>query len=246
MVVLKRNDVGDATHINFRTNTPFLVQDSKEYFYLNNKWILSDSVNDLKPIEKKEMKEFLVTYDNKWTLRLLDSDTEENSYRVAVPSGAIEARLNKAGSLNFIRADGSWMNKATHGEWFGARDHRCHAIVWQRSETEYLMRDNKLLESITELKIGETVKVTIDELKDRVGGEESKYSHYRKDISHLEVLDVYRVLELYNVTNPCVQHAVKKLLCSGQRGLKDSDRDINEAIDSLQRYNEMRIEDENE
>ena len=89
----------------------------------------------------------------------------------------------------------------------------------------------------------ETVKVKFDEL-DNCVGDELKYSHYRKDVSHLDVLDVYRVLELFDVTNPCLQHAVKKLLCSGQRGVKDSDKDIHEAIDSLQRYVEMRIEDE--
>lgn len=78
------------------------------------------------------MKEFLVNHNGKWTLQLLDADTEENSYRVAVPDGAIEARLNKSGSLNFIRADGCWMNRLTHGEWRGARSHDCHELIWQR------------------------------------------------------------------------------------------------------------------
>lgn len=98
-----------------------------------------------------------------------------------------------------------------------------YVMVWQRSETEFLMQG----------KNGERLMESVGQVK---------HSHYKKDISHLKTLDVYRVLELFNVTDPCIQHAVKKLLCSGQRGLKDSDRDINEAIDSLQRYNEMRIE----
>ena len=53
----------------------------------------------IKPIEKKEMKEFLVNHDNKWTLQLLDSDTEENSYRVAVPSGVDWAYKNTRGKI---------------------------------------------------------------------------------------------------------------------------------------------------
>ena len=41
------------------------------------------------------------------------------------------------------------------------------------------------------------------------------HEHYFKDVTHLKTIDVYRVLDLFGVLNPCVQHAVKKLLCSG-------------------------------
>lgn len=70
-----------------------------------------------------------------------------------------------------------------------------------------------------------------------------KHSHYFKDVSNLQRIDVYRVLELFEVTNPCLQHAIKKLLVAGGRGAKSTDKDIREAIDSLQRYIEMRNED---
>lgn len=73
----------------------------------------------------------------------------------------------------------------------------------------------------------------------------NKHPHYHKDVCHLETIDVYRVLALFNVTDPCIQHAVKKLLVAGGRGAgKDIDKDIQEAIDSLQRFQEMRAEDE--
>lgn len=39
------------------------------------------------------------------------------------------------------------------------------------------------------------------------------HEHYFKNVEHLKTVDVYRVLDLFNVTNPCVQHAIKKLLC---------------------------------
>ena len=68
------------------------------------------------------------------------------------------------------------------------------------------------------------------------------YDHYFKDVSHLKVIDIYRILELYEVTNPCVQHAVKKLLCSGKRGVKDANNDIKEAFATLDRYLEMQVE----
>lgn len=72
-----------------------------------------------------------------------------------------------------------------------------------------------------------------------------KHSHYRKDVSHLDTIDVYRVLRLFGVTDPCLQHAAKKLLCAGQRGAKSQDQDIQEAIDTLHRYQEMQKEDAN-
>lgn len=71
------------------------------------------------------------------------------------------------------------------------------------------------------------------------------HEHYFKDVSHLKTIDVYRVLDLFNVTNPCVQHAIKKLLCKGIRGVKDERRDVEEAVSSLVRYLEMQTEDEN-
>jgi hypothetical protein len=69
------------------------------------------------------------------------------------------------------------------------------------------------------------------------------HAHYYKDVSHLQKVDVYRVLELYNVTNPCIQHAVKKLLCAGVRGAKGTERDLIEAIDSITRALDMIAED---
>ena len=73
---------------------------------------------------------------------------------------------------------------------------------------------------------------------------EQNHDHYFKDVTHLKTIDVYRVLDLFGVSNPCVQHAVKKLLCSGQRGVKDTRQDVQEAITSLVRCLEMQTEDE--
>lgn len=70
------------------------------------------------------------------------------------------------------------------------------------------------------------------------------HDHYFKDVSSLQRVDVYRVLRLFEVTDPCIQHAVKKLLVAGGRGSKGVDKDIQEAIDSLVRWQEMRKEDE--
>jgi hypothetical protein len=71
-----------------------------------------------------------------------------------------------------------------------------------------------------------------------------KHSHYFRDVRHLSEVDVYRVLALFNVTDQAIGHAVKKLLVAGGRGAgKNIGRDIAEAVDTLQRWQEMRAED---
>lgn len=73
---------------------------------------------------------------------------------------------------------------------------------------------------------------------------ENKHPHYYKNVAHLKSIDVYRVLERFGVTNPSIQHAIKKLLVAGGRGAgKDCDQDVQEAINSLVRFQEMRLED---
>ena len=66
---------------------------------------------------------------------------------------------------------------------------------------------------------------------------------YIVDISKYNKLDIYRILKLYEVNDPCLQHSIKKLLCAGKRGVKNQTQDINEAILSLKRFVEMQGED---
>lgn len=73
-----------------------------------------------------------------------------------------------------------------------------------------------------------------------------KYPHYYVDVSHLEYIDVYRVLRLFKIKDPEIAHAVKKLLACGLRGFKDSHKDVLEAIDTLKRWIEINGEDANE
>lgn len=70
-----------------------------------------------------------------------------------------------------------------------------------------------------------------------------KHSHYHRSVQHLDTIDIYRILQLYGVTDACIQHAVKKLLCAGQRGAKAQEQDVQEAIDTLTRHQQMQGED---
>ena len=70
-----------------------------------------------------------------------------------------------------------------------------------------------------------------------------EHNHYFKPCPY-DTLDVYRVISIFGVTDPCIQHALKKLLCSGVRGHKDQSKDIQDVIDTLKRWKQMRCEDD--
>lgn len=63
-------------------------------------------------------------------------------------------------------------------------------------------------------------------------------SVYSRKINGVNI-DVYDVLNGFNVTCPATQHAIKKLLCAGQRGNKDFNQDLREADISIHRAIEL-------
>lgn len=69
--------------------------------------------------------------------------------------------------------------------------------------------------------------------------EARKHSHYFKDVSGVDRIDVYAVLRLFEVTDPCLQHIVKKALCAGKRGAKDWAKDVQEIADTANRLIEL-------
>lgn len=70
-----------------------------------------------------------------------------------------------------------------------------------------------------------------------------KYPHYFKRIPEgMTHLDVYAVLQLFGVTDQATGHAIKKLLVPGVRGTKSKAQDIQEAIDTLERWKQLNKE----
>lgn len=55
-------------------------------------------------------------------------------------------------------------------------------------------------------------------------------------------IDVYDVLQAFEVTNPALQHLIKKALCAGLRGHKDRQQDLQDIIDSAHRAIELEKE----
>lgn len=58
-------------------------------------------------------------------------------------------------------------------------------------------------------------------------------------------VDAYRICRLYNVNDHAIYHAIKKLIRSGD-GEKSIEEDVEEAIMSLERWQEMEKEDRDE
>jgi hypothetical protein len=48
------------------------------------------------------------------------------------------------------------------------------------------------------------------------------------------IVDVYRVLNAFPSSSPEIDHALKKLLAPGKRGVKDELQDLKEAIQSIE------------
>lgn len=85
----------------------------------------------------------------------------------------------------------------------------------------------------------ERISFWFEDLPEQDEQERRKHSHYFKDVSNLDEIDVYAVLTLFEVNDPCIAHAAKKLLCTGNRGHKDFETDVQDALDSLVRWKEL-------
>ncbi len=107
-----------------------------------------------------------------------------------------------------------------------------------------------IIKSLAELDSSQDLKLSVQVLDDQpeaqvidppILGNQSgrKHSHYFKDVSGIDQIDVYAVLRLFEVTDPCLQHIVKKALCAGKRGAKDWAKDVQEIADTAQRLIEL-------
>lgn len=64
------------------------------------------------------------------------------------------------------------------------------------------------------------------------------YDKYNRPCKGVTI-DVYDVLVAFNVTNPALQHLIKKALAVGERGHKDKNEDLNDILASAKRAIEL-------
>ena len=63
----------------------------------------------------------------------------------------------------------------------------------------------------------------------------------KNDKSVTATVDVYSVLQAFQVQNPALQHLIKKALCAGLRGHKNKEMDLQDIIDSAVRAKQLEI-----
>lgn len=71
------------------------------------------------------------------------------------------------------------------------------------------------------------------------GKKENKYNRQCKGVT----VDVYDVLKAFEVTDPALQHLIKKALCAGLRGHKNKEQDLIDILDSAKRALELYHDD---
>lgn len=69
-----------------------------------------------------------------------------------------------------------------------------------------------------------------------------KHNHYFRDCPY-DKIDVYRIIDIFEITDPAAQHILKKCIATGKRGHKDEKRDWQDILDSAQRRLDMIAED---
>lgn len=166
------------------------------------------------------MREYLFKYNDQYTLvELSKEDAESNPEQyIEVPSGANCAILGSENNIYFWKSNsfigGSRVNWVDMGigydaEWY-LKESKGSKLIWQRPTKP------------------EELPFIDDETQ-------QKHSHYFKDVSDVAQIDVYDVLLRFGVTDPCLQHIVKKALCAGNRGHKDFKLDLQDIADTAQR-----------
>lgn len=165
--------------------------------------------------------EYLNPYD--WSLHVInpDNDAVPEDW-VLVPEGAVAA-TNSKGFLLFWKSYDSM-------DCFDTTDPR-HWKIGVLNLRRYLkcFHDSQVVWQ----------RHTQPEPLPFVDDDSVAHNHYFKDVSKLESIDVYQILKLFEVTDPCLQHIVKKALCAGQRGHKDFQHDLQDIFDTAKRALEI-------
>ena len=255
LVVLKRNDISDATHENSHGQS--LLKVSNGWYIFNTlldvwEWngeYLGYQPIKLKPITKEPvMKEYLNKLeDGTYKLVVLDSVADGVEGLIEIPEGAFA--MSRGIGFYKMRGD-EIMVKHPDAAWRKSAYEKISTIkglAWQRETLNDKIASAEVarqefigvpFSDLPAFNFG-----AVDDFVESNVEQGAKHSHYKKDISHLDTLDIYRVTELFN-PHSCGAHIAKKALCSGQRGHKDLLTDIQDIIDTAERWKEMLIEDE--
>lgn len=240
LAVLKRNDVADATHAD-QYGDKWICASGVWYFYSSVGEWSGDCKNmmhryDLKPIQKEQkMKEFLDPSNNYEFIEWNGISCAPENW-IEVPASA-EVLAVIFGDEVFYKSGRpfQWFNEVSK-KWMDCGDlvgvDSFENVLWQREKESI----NDKVASTEEFRKESIVDKLADLPELKISG---SHSHYFKDVSDIDSIDVYEVLKRFNVTDPCLQHIVKKALCAGNRGHKDFETDLKNIYDTAKRALEI-------
>ena len=169
----------------------------------------------------------------------------------------------EAGGADYSSVPDVVLRTFTRAQWQAAREEliiqraaqrqrpkiKTQVTAWHAAENEILASEMGDPESCPDYPFTtpdeDEAWLAAEERMDIIGHNGGTGEHYEAPASkyHVQIkgqwIDVYDILTAYNVTNPADAHAIKKMLCPGQRGAKDGIQDRQEAIVSLQRAIEL-------
>lgn len=216
--------------VNKKAGMFFLKECLNDCFWAKPK-SLNDQYAEIEGVRQSMVKEYL---DSNYVLREVKCTSGDNrvpSDWIEIPEGAI--KLMHPGYrddlVHFINEYGKLMStddiRENRGYWYESDYYSsgCFATLWSRftqpDELPFIDDEPKLED------------IELNPLP--------KHSHYFKDVSDVAQIDVYDVLLRFGVTDPCLQHIVKKALCAGNRGHKDFERDLQDIHDTAKRALEI-------
>ncbi|HGB3193973.1 TPA: hypothetical protein ACIVAT_000624 [Salmonella enterica subsp. enterica serovar Waycross] len=152
------------------------------------------------------------------------------------------------GSENDFEGAPEWVTRRIKGEWtskhsfvgvVGRRLHVCD--IGDENRDGVAFNEGYRYEIIAQREPVTTADVEVvkyDPTKVDDFASDATINKYTRECKGVQV-DVYDVLQAFDVTNPALQHLIKKALCVGIRGHKTKQQDLQEIIDSAIRAKEL-------
>ena len=213
LVVLKRNDVNDATHY-YGGNRKYYLTDTESFEFINGAWVNIDEYVDgvcFKSINKEgevKMKEYIAKVSGDW--RLVDSH-ELVSGRIEVPDGAEEYRAN----YKFYKNNGE-LYYSSYGEWIKSMRSE-YVPLWQRSPTTLDSKDTTIqnkLKFIEKWLNGEKIQYILGVESDKIQSEKTQWHNFTEGaMQYIKRSDIkFREAPKYVTINGIEFKSVESLL----------------------------------
>jgi len=161
-------------------------------------------------------------------------DNFQDTNKVKLPSGAQWIKHNLAlrpvvwlSANEPIIGMSDWLERSARPEIAQEREHAQPRATFEISTPEYDEEFDR--------------KLAAQNLRDAQLRDDVQVSKYHREIVSGVYVDVYDVLQAFGVTNPALQHLIKKALAPGKRGHKDLETDMNDIIDSAHRAKELAL-----